>query len=98
MKKNVVIIFVEFMILAVLGAFVCMHLEGNTEAVTASVSSPVQMASVTDGLQSTVETRHVTLIAVGDIMMHQWQITRGYDAATDTFDYADSFTYVKPYL
>lgn len=98
MKKNVVIIFVEFIILAVLGAFICMHLEGDTEAVTASVSSPAQMNPISDGLQSTVETRHVTLTAVGDIMMHQWQITRGYDAATDTFDYADSFTYVKPYL
>ena len=41
---------------------------------------------------------YATLTAVGDIMMHGPQITRGYDKETDTFDYADAFTYVEPYL
>lgn len=42
--------------------------------------------------------REVTITVVGDVMMHSWQIQRSYDAATDTFDVSDAFTYVEDYL
>lgn len=42
--------------------------------------------------------REVTLTIIGDVMMHEWQIERSYDSATDTFDVSDSFTYVENYL
>lgn len=98
MKKNVVIIFVEITILAVLGACICLSLDGNKETITVSFSAAEQMDGMTEALWDDLSTKQASLTAVGDIMMHQWQITRGYDAGTDTFDYADSFTYVENYL
>ncbi|GKX30099.1 capsule biosynthesis protein [Vallitalea longa] len=40
----------------------------------------------------------VTLTAVGDMMFHKWQLYRGYDATADSFDFTNSFKYVKKYL
>ena len=42
--------------------------------------------------------RNITITSVGDIMCHKWQINRAYDEATDTFDFAESFTYIEKYL
>lgn len=98
MKKNVIIIFFEIIVLAVLGACICINLEENKETVTVSCPVPEQMTGISEELQDTLSSKHVSMTAVGDIMMHQWQITRGYDAGTDTFDYADSFIYVENYL
>ncbi|MCT4688343.1 CapA family protein [Vallitalea sp.] len=41
---------------------------------------------------------NVTLTAVGDIMFHKWQLYRGYDKETDSFDFTNSFRYVEEYL
>ncbi len=37
----------------------------------------------------------VTILAVGDVMMHDGQIWAGYDEKTDTFDYSEFFHVVK---
>lgn len=42
--------------------------------------------------------RNITITSVGDIMCHKWQIERAYDKATDTFNFAESFTYIEKYL
>ena len=42
--------------------------------------------------------RNITITSVGDIMCHKWQIMRAYDESTDTFDFAESFTYIEKYL
>ncbi|MBQ4521827.1 MAG: CapA family protein [Lachnospiraceae bacterium] len=42
--------------------------------------------------------RSITITSVGDIMCHKWQINRAYDEATDTFDFAEAFTYIEKYL
>ena len=42
--------------------------------------------------------RNITITSVGDIMCHKWQINRAYEEATDTFDFAESFTYIEKYL
>lgn len=44
------------------------------------------------------EVKKATITAVGDIMFHSWQIERAYDWSTDTFDFSDSFEYVKDTL
>jgi poly-gamma-glutamate synthesis protein (capsule biosynthesis protein) len=41
---------------------------------------------------------YVTLTVIGDVMMHEWQIERSYDAETDSFDVSDSFEYIAKYL
>lgn len=41
---------------------------------------------------------NVTLTAVGDIMFHKWQLYRGYDISSDSFDFTNTFSYVEDYL
>jgi poly-gamma-glutamate synthesis protein (capsule biosynthesis protein) len=52
----------------------------------------------TERIPSTTINREVTLTAVGDIMVHQWQMTRAYDSSTNTFDFSHAFQYIYPYL
>lgn len=42
--------------------------------------------------------KEVTISAVGDIIFHKWQLWRGYNETTDSFDFTDTFQYVKKYL
>ena len=99
MKKKTLIILIEIMVLLLLGTAICMLWKRvEVEQYQVVWQSPIEMQTSTEELQTEVGTRTVTLTAIGDVMMHQWQITRGYDAATDTFDYADSFQYVESYL
>ncbi|PKM53408.1 MAG: hypothetical protein CVV00_12480 [Firmicutes bacterium HGW-Firmicutes-5] len=42
------------------------------------------------------ETKRVSLLSVGDIMMHVYQLRRGYDGAS--FDFTDAFKYVSPII
>lgn len=39
-----------------------------------------------------------TLNAVGDLMFHEYQLSRSYNKNNDTFDFDDTFTYVEKYL
>lgn len=98
MKKKAIIILFEITLLMVLAAGICMVWTKEEPQYQVAWNQPAEMEPVSSELQECLGTRQVTITAVGDIMMHQWQITRGYDAATDTFDYADSLTYVEPYL
>ncbi len=98
MKKKAIIILFEIILLMVLAAGICMVWTKEEPQYLVAWNQPAEIEPVSSELQECLGTRQVTITAVGDIMMHQWQITRGYDAATDTFDYADSLTYVEPYL
>lgn len=40
----------------------------------------------------------LSFLAVGDVMVHSPQIKRAYRKETDSFDFTDSFSYVKPYI
>lgn len=56
-----------------------------------------------DVVETTKETpepviHQVTLKAVGDIMFHEYQLTRSYDQENDSFDFSDTFTYIEKYL
>ncbi|MBQ8147785.1 MAG: CapA family protein [Lachnospiraceae bacterium] len=102
MKTKAIIILIEISVLMVLATFICMiwtkedqEAHGNYEV---AWCEPVSMEAMSEDMRADVSVKHVTMTAIGDIMMHQWQITRGYDASTDTFDYAESFTYIEPYL
>lgn len=110
MKKQIIVILIEevVLLLLVLG---CIFLHekrqmenienGNpmfADAAEIPLAVPENMLKTKDNVVVEEETCHASLTAVGDIMMHSWQINRGYDAATDTFDYMESFTYVADYL
>lgn len=53
---------------------------------------------------TTIETTHepqvnkVKMVAVGDLMAHEWQVTGAYDSKTDTYDFTDAFAMVKPFI
>lgn len=99
MKKKAVILFFEIIVLVMLLAGIVIIWERQSQEVyQVHYNTPAVMSGSTEALRTSLTTKEVSLTAIGDVMMHQWQITRGYDAATDTFDYADSFTYVKSYL
>ena len=87
MKKKALIILIEIMVLLLLGTAICMLWKRvEVEQYQVVWQSPIEMQTSTEELQTEVGTRTATLTAIGDVMMHQWQITRGYDAATDTFE------------
>lgn len=44
------------------------------------------------------EIHEVTLKAVGDIMFHEYQLSRSYNSETEQFNFSDSFKNVKHYL
>lgn len=63
-----------------------------------SVESPkaVLKTEQVNGIEHQI--KKATLTVVGDIMFHEYQLRRSYDAATNTFDFDDSFQYVAHYL
>lgn len=58
----------------------------------------ISTSTTTEATIEEVAPIDITLTGIGDIMMHKWQMERGYDSATDTFDLSDTFTYITPYL
>lgn len=105
MKKQIVIILLEELVLLSL-ILACIFQaeqitedrEQNVAPVETALSIPVTMEKASDHILLDGETHYASLTTVGDIMLHSWQINRGYDAAADTFDFAESFTYVADYL
>ncbi|MDF1618838.1 CapA family protein, partial [Petrocella sp. FN5] len=67
----------------------------NSEEVPVNAS---QEAIQQDEIQIEVisETKRVSLLSVGDIMMHVYQLRRGYNGVD--FDFSDSFRYVAPII
>jgi poly-gamma-glutamate capsule biosynthesis protein CapA/YwtB (metallophosphatase superfamily) len=55
-------------------------------------------SSLCYGNQNTSNVRRVTLIAVGDIMMHMGNIKGGYCSDTDSYDFSEYFECIKPML
>ena len=57
-------------------------------------------ASAGDAIDNTevASNQKVTLIAVGDVMMHDTEMKAGYDAKTDTYSFDDLFINIKPFL
>lgn len=105
MKKQVVVILIEGVILLSLILGYLFFKENQIKnpsyediATEVVYQAPVEMEPASENITVEEETLHASLTCVGDIMMHSWQINRGYDAATDTFDYMESFTYVEDYL
>lgn len=42
--------------------------------------------------------RRAVFMAVGDIMVHKWQMQKAFDKKDSTFNFSGSFKYVKPFL
>ena len=67
----------------------------NTDDVLISTQqASVQEEAVLDEI--TLETKRISLLSVGDIMMHVYQLRRGYDGTS--FDFSDAFRYVAPII
>lgn len=105
MKKKVIIILLEELILLCLILACILQAEQKTDSnkihlflEKVALASPVPMEPASDHIFIEEETHYASLTTVGDIMLHSWQINRGYDEATDTFDFAESYTYVADYL
>ena len=64
-------------------------------------SEPVQETTADEdsliSLEDTVVS-YATIAAVGDVMVHRWQMQRAYNAADSSFDFTPSFKYVKPII
>ena len=41
---------------------------------------------------------YATIVAVGDIMVHRWQMQRALNIKDSTYDFSHSFKYVNPFL
>lgn len=66
-----------------------------------TMHAPVQIAisKTFNGLrEGTMYSEKITLVAVGDIMFHQPQITAAYDAASDAYDFTGTFSEITPYI
>ena len=63
-------------------------------------SEPVQETADEDSLISLEDTvvSYATIAAVGDVMVHRWQMQRAYNATDSSFDFTPSFKYVKPII
>lgn len=68
------------------------HDDVNTNTLTA------QASDVVSEMPTTVQSKKVTLVAVGDVMMHQSELSAGYDKKTDTYNFDNLFTNIKSYL
>ncbi|NLL70574.1 MAG: CapA family protein [Epulopiscium sp.] len=44
------------------------------------------------------ERYYAQLSAVGDIMVHKWQLEGAYDTKEDNYDFSHSFEYIRPYI
>jgi poly-gamma-glutamate synthesis protein (capsule biosynthesis protein) len=62
-----------------------------------SYSTPSIYKQLLDSFKFPVK-KNTSLIAVGDIMFHKYQLTRGYNNKTKQFDFSDAFVDVKPYI
>lgn len=56
----------------------------------------MRLASLSDDYTATVS--EVTMTAVGDVMVHKAQLDRAYRSGSDSFDFTDTFAYVRDIL
>jgi poly-gamma-glutamate synthesis protein (capsule biosynthesis protein) len=103
MKKKILCIIVSLTALFVV--YQCIRMNSHEDSKTDEVSYPEDYIYIPDTLfmeytELFVDNQEytATITSIGDIMLHSWQINRGYDSNTDTFDYAEEFTYVTDYL
>lgn len=104
MKKKIMVILLEGVMFAGM-ILACIFLaeqrteHDSQEAVPseAALVRPITMEAASNHI-FLEETYHASLTVVGDIMIHSSQITKGYDETQDSFDFANSFSYVADYL
>jgi poly-gamma-glutamate synthesis protein (capsule biosynthesis protein) len=93
MKRILVVV----LVLALLGAgvFFALEFQAPTEpGGSQNLGGPVQEAPEYED-QGPV---HLSIVCVGDVMVHKSQIASQYDSRTKTYNYDDNFQYVKKYI
>lgn len=107
MKKSTKLIILLFILSGLIGVlagvYVYIYLPNVTTDTLADVATTENTSNIydIDTEESTTEEMapiNITITGIGDIMMHKWQMERGYNSATDTFELSDTFTYITPYL
>lgn len=98
MKKKLWIVIVGTMLVSIGCGKSSYNIYQSHDQVHSRKQQPIQ--STPDESTAFIEhdVKEVTLSAVGDIIFHKWQLWRGYDAVTDSFDFTDTFAYIKKYL
>jgi len=71
----------------------------SKEPITQETIEPIEESVILEQEEETEtisETKRVSFLSVGDIMMHVYQLRRGYDGVD--FNFSDSFRYVSPII
>ncbi|MBQ9931104.1 MAG: CapA family protein [Firmicutes bacterium] len=105
-RKRIVAIAVLAAIVIVLGALVLpSFFDGKTPPPEPVGGDLSQMEDPSDGREPEPVPEpepeppvSLRVVCVGDVMTHSTQIKAQYDSATDTYDFADNFQYVKGYI
>ena len=71
--------------------------ESQTEEVSAEEPSSAPPPEDESSQEEEIPEARMVLGAVGDIMFHEWQLTRAYRGG-DSFDFADSFSAIAPQI
>lgn len=98
LKRNVIIVL--YILSFITGGAVSFMLYGTkplqTEFDVITYEKLLKLASLSEAY--TAPASEVTMTAVGDVMVHKAQLDRAYRDGTDSFDFTDTFAYVKDIL
>lgn len=64
----------------------------------AEIQSNLTTQAIRANLAEMQKPKKITLLAVGDIMMHESQLTAGYEKESKTYNFSEYFKYVNSYL
>ncbi len=68
---------------------------GNSDRVAAEVLT--DSVPLADTLKED-SVKHAVFMAVGDIMVHRWQMQKAFDKKDSSFNFSGSFKYIKPFF
>ena len=98
LKRNIIIVL--YVLSFITGGAVSYLIYGarpaQTEFDVVTYEKVVRLASLSEAYASPVS--EVTMTAVGDVMVHKAQLDRAYRDGSDSFDFTDTFAYVKEIL
>ena len=62
------------------------------------ISNQTDKNSITSVFKNNPETYEASILAVGDVMVHEPQLTAQYDSSNNTYSFDNNFKYVKKYI
>lgn len=86
---------IVFLFLAFCGMASCLDATSPRPAVVTSQDSSLDSSSAPAPV---IDTLTLRLSAVGDLMVHRWQMTKAYDKRDSTFDFSCAFEWIEPHF